>query len=67
MICYKDRTFCCDAECINQECWRYFGHQQQKDAEEWWGGPEAPVAFADFSGECGKKITVIHDVGSDDD
>ena len=51
MICYKDMTFC-SSDCTNTECHRFFSEEQRENAEKWWGGPDAPVAFSDFSGDC---------------
>ena len=61
-LCYKDKSFCSASEqCRNKECYRYFGKEQQEDAKKWWdtfgvweGKPEeAPIAFMDFSANCG--------------
>ena len=51
MICYKDQTFC-SSDCVNKNCFRYFGEEERKGAKAWWGGDDAPVAFADFSLNC---------------
>ena len=51
MMCYKDMTFCW-SDCTNTSCHRYFGATQEKEADMWWGGPNAPVALSDFSGSC---------------
>jgi len=51
MICYKDMSFC-GSDCTNSSCFRHFGEAEKKGAEMWWGGPNAPVAFMDFSGSC---------------
>lgn len=50
MICFKDRTFCCSPNCQNK-CGRQWTEELRKQAEEWWGGPDAPVAFSYFCGE----------------
>lgn len=51
MICFRDMSFC-SAECGNASCRRNFTDEQAKAAREWWGGPDAPVAFSDFSDGC---------------
>ena len=51
MMCWKDRQFCA-SDCRTSTCPRFFGEKQRKEAEAWWGGPDAPVAFADMSGGC---------------
>lgn len=48
---YRDRTFC-SSDCTQTMCYRYFGEEEQKKANEWWGKPGAPVAFSDFSKDC---------------
>lgn len=52
-ICYKDKTFCY-SDCINSECFRYFGKEEQEGARRWWShDPDnAPVAMSDFSIDC---------------
>jgi hypothetical protein len=61
MICFKDRTFCCAPNCKN-ECGRQWTDELQRQADEWWGGPGAPVAFSDFcSKEEGKETNVGKD------
>ena len=54
---FMDITFCSrSAECAREECFRHFGDPQKKLAVEWWGGPDAPVAFGDMRTEtCGFK------------
>lgn len=51
MICFRDMTFC-DSDCINTKCPRHFDEQDKRDAGKWWGGPDAPVAFSEFSKDC---------------
>lgn len=51
MICYRDMSFC-GSDCVNTECRRHFGPSEKSAAERWWGGPDAPVAFMDFSKDC---------------
>lgn len=51
MICYKDMTFC-DSDCTNTLCVRLFTKKTREAADKWWGGPNAPVAFSDFSKGC---------------
>lgn len=63
MICYKDRTFC-NSDCINKECWRYFGEEQREGAKRWWEGcsGEPPVAFSNFSKSCDSYMKGNDDV-----
>lgn len=51
MICYKDKTFC-NSDCINTSCHRFFGAEQSKAANAWWGSDNAPVSMQDFSPAC---------------
>lgn len=53
MIHYLDRTFC-SAACANYTCPRNYTDDVHLAAREWWGGDGAPVAFADFSKDCGE-------------
>lgn len=47
MMCFKDITFCASPDCKG-ECGRQWTPELAKQAESWWGGPNAPVAFAYF-------------------
>lgn len=47
MLCFKDRTWCSNPDCDNS-CGRKFTEKDRKDAIEWWGGENPPIAFADF-------------------
>lgn len=53
MMCFKDKAFC-GSDCVNTECHRHFGKDENDAARAWWGhDPErAPVAFSDFSDGC---------------
>lgn len=51
MMSYRDTTFCA-AFCATTECRRNYSDVVKAAAERWWGGPGAPVAFADFSDGC---------------
>jgi len=51
MMSFRDMTFC-GAECATLTCPRQFDEQQQAAAQRWWGGPGAPVAWADMSDGC---------------
>ena len=51
MICFRDMTFC-SADCKTDACFRHWDKDKAEEARQWWGGEDAPVAFADFSGEC---------------
>ena len=48
---YRDMTFC-GSDCIDTGCPRHFGEDDRKAAKNWWGGPDVPVAYSDFSGGC---------------
>ena len=51
MICFKDKTFC-SAPCKNHHCHRNWTDELHHAAVKWWGGDDAPVAFADYSKTC---------------
>ena len=51
MICYRDMTFC-SAACANYNCPRNYTDDIHLAAREWMDPP--PVAFADFSKDCGE-------------
>lgn len=51
MICFRDMSFC-SAECLTVDCRRQFTPEVRAAARRWWGGDEAPIAFADFSPDC---------------
>lgn len=51
MICYRDMTLCA-SDCTNAKCRRYFSPDDKALAERWWGGPDAPVAWCDYSANC---------------
>lgn len=55
MIGYRDMTFCV-GPCATTDCPRQFTPEDQERADRWWGGPGAPVAFADFRGNCPRYI-----------
>lgn len=50
MICYRDMAFC-SAKCKNKDCFRNFT-EEEENLSILWGGPDAPVAFSDFSKKC---------------
>lgn len=54
MICYRDMSFCSDAEaCANKEgCDRWFSHEHEEKAKKWWGNDDAPVAVQSFKDTC---------------
>lgn len=54
MICFRDMAFCNSPVCTG-ECGRQWTPELQKEAEEWWGGADAPVAFSDFCSPKEKK------------
>lgn len=47
MICFQDTTYCNNPKC-DGSCGRQWTEKLQREAERWWGGPHAPVAFADL-------------------
>lgn len=49
MIGYRDRTYC-GSDVKEHECGAEFTEQDAINAEEWWGGPDYPVAYAFFCG-----------------
>ena len=55
MMCYKDRTWCVHSrDCSNTMCDRNLNEDEIKQATEWWGDRNFPVAKADFkTDECG--------------
>ncbi len=54
MICYRDRTFCSDADiCQNKDaCGRWFSTVERANAVRWWRGEDVPVAFMSFKETC---------------
>lgn len=54
MICFKDMTFCADADhCKNRDtCARNFDAKQKEESVKWWGGADAPIAFSHFAEVC---------------
>lgn len=54
-MCFMDQTFC-NSDCVQSDCYRFFGERQKESADNWWSGNnlkgEPPVAFADFSDTC---------------
>jgi hypothetical protein len=51
MLCYRDMQFC-SAPCLNTACRRQLTDEVRKAAAEWWGEPEAPIAFGDMHEGC---------------
>jgi hypothetical protein len=51
MMNFRDMTFCA-ADCLTLDCPRQFDERQKAAAQRWWGGPGAPVAFANMSNGC---------------
>lgn len=49
MICFRDMTFCC-SDRHKPTCERQWTPELAAAAEQWWGGPDAPVMFASFCG-----------------
>jgi len=56
MMCFKDMTFC-HSNCIRSDCKRHWTQDKADEAEKWWGSPNPPVAFSDFSPTCGDYRT----------
>ena len=57
MICFRDQSFCAEsAECANTECRRKWTDELAYQANRWWGGEDAPVAFMPMRETCGKFI-----------
>lgn len=54
MICYRDMSFCSDAEKCNNHitCPRFFSPIEKRNANRWWGSEGAPVAFMPFKESC---------------
>lgn len=56
MICYKDRTWCplsINQHCSRRQgCYRAFTEEDRKAAEEWWGGPNFPIAHYSEQPDC---------------
>jgi hypothetical protein len=58
MLCYRDITFCsyynkCDKQ---GTCGRELTPQVERDADEWWGSPGAPISKYSCQPECFKEI-----------
>lgn len=51
MLCFRDVTYC-SAACQTVDCHRNFTPEMKAAAERWWGGPGAPIAFANYSEGC---------------
>ena len=54
MICYRDTTFCSDAEqCANKEtCSRWLNKEERAKAIKWWSSEDVPVMFQSFKSTC---------------
>lgn len=54
MLSYRDTTFCEDSKiCKNAtNCHRNFTASDAIAAVKWWGGCDAPIAFASFKDYC---------------
>lgn len=53
MICYQDRTFCRDSECLRYDsCPTAYTAEHEAAALKWWGKKGAPVAFWSQRREC---------------
>lgn len=57
-MCYRDMTFCPFYEdCKHrEECHRPLTPEVVKKAEEWWGGPDAPIAEFTSKPNCYEQI-----------
>lgn len=62
MMGYKDRTWCpmnINLRCSrSQGCYRAFTSEDQKHAEEWWGGKDFPIAVYSTEPDCFVPIHV---------
>ena len=57
MICFRDQSFCAEsAGCANTECNSKWTDELAYQANRWWGGEGAPVAFMPMRETCGKFI-----------
>lgn len=54
MICYRDTTFCANEHCTCPPH-RRLTDEVRAAARRWWGGDNAPIAYADL---CGGKEPV---------
>ncbi len=51
MMCFRDMTFCSNPTCTC-EPFRRLTDEVLAAAEQWWGGPGAPISMANL---CGAK------------
>lgn len=58
MISYRDRVYCLYwSNCKQGEgCSRAFTKEVSKAADEWWGGPGAPISFFSSEPDCFKQV-----------
>lgn len=55
MMCYRDMSFCSDAEqCATEPCGRRFTEVDRANAIKWWGGDDFPVAYMAMKNNCKK-------------
>lgn len=54
MMCYRDISFCSDADvCQNKnQCDRWFSPAEEAKAVRWWGSDNVPVARMSFKQTC---------------
>ncbi len=54
MICYRDMTFCPFwIDCKEGKlCSRALTEEVEKEAEEWYGGSDAPISFFSKKPDC---------------
>lgn len=50
-------TFCASPNCTNK-CGRKLTEEIKKEAEKWWGGPDAPICISYFCGESDEYINI---------
>ena len=55
MICYKDTTFCASPNCKNK-CGRKLTKKDIKNAIEWWGGENFPIAYSNYCDDKGELL-----------
>jgi hypothetical protein len=65
MIGFRDTTFCVSPDCQNK-CGRKLTKEIIKQAEEWWGNEDAPIAVSCFcGGELEDTLKNDDDYGQD--
>jgi len=53
MICFRDKTFCADIDCVKFEvCPKAFTEKEKIASIEWWGSKDAPISFYRYRLDC---------------